>query len=194
MSENLCNFAPQNKQIKPMSLSDEHWWGFAAMPDGIAYPYRGEDNPMTLIAQLHLGEGLLYVFADLDYWFGIAEAESGPIGEWPATFFSVRYAPTRNDLHEHEIRHENGTSAVPAAEPLAAPTSRGEESYVLHAPTLWQDELAQDYPGYQVLLQLDESDHHGLRFYDCGTLFFLIRPEDLKAHRFDRVRCVLYSY
>ena len=45
-----------------------------------------------------------------------------------------------------------------------------------------------------MLLQLDESEEIGLRFYDCGTLFFLIKPEDLAARRFDDVRCVLYSY
>ena len=97
--------------------------------------------------------------------------------------------PTQADLHEHEIRFADGTSAVP--EP------RGLENYdskVLSQPTTWTDELAQDYPDYQVLVQLEEDDDIDLRFYDCGSLFFLIKPEDLEARNFDNVKCVLYSY
>jgi len=58
----------------------------------------------------------------------------------------------------------------------------------------WRDEIAQEYPGYEVLVQLDEDDEISLRFYDCGTLFFLIKPEDLAARNFENVKCVLYSY
>ena len=27
---------------------DSHWWGFAALPDELDYPFNGEDNPLTL--------------------------------------------------------------------------------------------------------------------------------------------------
>ena len=177
-----------------MNPSDEHWWGFAALPPDTAYPYSDTDCPMSLVCQFHLDEGLLSVFADLDYFFGDLDAPSGHIGEWPNNLFQVLFSPDRNNLREHEIRYEDGSPAVMTPEPLDAPLQRGEESYILHAPTVWQDELTQDYPNWQVLVQLDESDLHNLRFYDCGTLFFLIRPEDLEARRFDDVKCVLYSY
>ena len=132
---------------------------------------------------------MVYVFADLDYFFGDIEAEGGHIGEWDSDFFRVLYTGDLSQLHEHEIRYADGTSAVPEPKPM-----NYNESHVLGAPTCWQDELAQDYPGYQVLVQLEEDDNIDLRFYDCGTLFFLIKPEDLAAKRFDRVKCVLYSY
>ena len=67
-------------------------------------------------------------------------------------------------------------------------------SHIWGEPSYFTDEVAQDYPGYRVLLQLDESDVHQLRFYDCGSLFFLIPEEDIADNRFDRVVCALYSY
>lgn len=164
------------------------------MPEGLEQPYNGEDNPLTLVCQFPLGEGLAYVFADLDYFFGDTEVAGGHLGEWDRAFYRVLYSPVSSKLHEHAIRYADGSSAVPDPLALDEPCKRGEESYVLHAPTVWQDELEQDYPGYTVLVQLDESDELGLRFYDCGTLFFLIRPDDLNARNFDNVKCVLYSY
>lgn len=104
---------------------------------------------MTLVCQTRWDEGVVCIFADLDY-------------------FKVVYTAADKPLHLHEIRYPDGTPAVPESRPL--------DDTFLHPPTCWQDELEQDFPGYEVLL------------------FFLIRPEDLAAHHFDRVRCVLYSY
>ena len=177
-----------------MPLDASHWWGFAAMPAELDYPFNGEDNPLTLICQFHYGEGMVYVLADLDYFFGDFEVECGHLGEWDSRFFRVLYSPTRENLHEHEIYLESGEPAVPEAEPLDAPQAREETSAVLSPAVCFRDEVEQDYPGYEVLLQLDENDSIGLRFYDCGCLYFLIRPEDLAAKRFDRTKCVLYSY
>ena len=172
-----------------MDMTKDHWWGFAALPDGCEYPYRGEDSPLTPVCQFSYENGMVYVFADLDYFFGDIEAEGGHVGEWDSDFFRVLYTGDLSQLHEHEMRYADGTSAVPEPKPM-----NYNESHVLGAPTCWQDELAQDYPGYQVLVQLEEDDNIDLRFYDCGTLFFRIKPEDLAAKRFDRVKCVLYSY
>ena len=187
----------QPKQITTtdtMNTFQSHWWGFAALPEGLEMPYRGEENPMTLIAQFELGEGAVWVFADLDYWFGDLDAESGPIGEWDASFFKVLYAPTRENVHLHEVRYADGTSAVPAEVKANGEWLEANGSHVLGRATTWVDEIEQDYPGYDVLLQLEEDDDIGLRFYDCGSLFFLITPEDLSARNFDAVKCVLYSY
>lgn len=170
-----------------METFQAHWWGFAAMPEGMNLPYHGQDNPMTLVCQFALGDGAVYVFADLDYWFGDLDAESGSIGEWSSTFFKVLYSLTRENLHIHEVRHEDGSSAAPEARIVMSDEVRVNNGE-------WRDEIAQDYPGYEVLVQVDEDDEIGLRFYDCGTLFFLIKPEDLAARNFENVKCVLYSY
>ena len=175
-------------------LADAHWWGYAALPDGMEYPYTVDENPMHLVCQFHLDEGMVYVFADLDYFFGDLEAEGGHLGEWDEAFYKVLYSPTRENLHEHEVVDEEGKPAVPAAQAMDEPAKRGEESAVLCHPHCYYDELEGDYPDYQVLLELDECEPLGLRFYDCGMLFFLIRPNDLSARRFDHVKCALYSF
>jgi hypothetical protein len=99
-----------------------HWWGFAAMPENMDYPFNGEENPLTLICQFHLGDGMVYVLADLDYFFGYPEVGGGHIGEWDKHLYRVLYSPTREDLNEHEIRLESVEPAVPDTEPLEAPT------------------------------------------------------------------------
>lgn len=170
-----------------------HWWGFAQLPDGVDYPTNGEDNPLTLVCQFEHGNGLLSVFADLDYFLGDVEAESGHMGEWDARFYKVLYTG-KDSLHEHEIRYADGSAAVPLAEPLDAPSQRGEASHILGEPECFTDEVMQDWPGYKLLLQLDENDAIGLRFYDCGSLFFLIREEDFANGLFERTKCALYSY
>jgi len=172
-----------------MKVFQSHWWGFAAMPEGMSPPYHGQDNPMTLVCQFALGDGAVYVFADLDYWFGDLDAESGPIGTWSRDLYKVMFTPTRERLHVHEVRYEDGTSAVPEERLMNGEWTNGERTN-----GEWRDEIAQEYPGYEVLVQVDEDDEIGLRFYDCGTLFFLIKPEDLTARNFENVKCVLYSY
>ncbi|MEE0903005.1 MAG: DUF1963 domain-containing protein [Prevotellamassilia sp.] len=178
----------------PLPLDAPHWWGYAALPDGVDYPMNGDDNPLTLICQFHHGDGMLSLFADLDYYLGDYDAPAGPMGRWPANFYRVIWSPSRQGLHEHKICYPDGTSAVPPAEPLDAPRQRSEVSHVWGEAEYFTDEVAQDYPGYRVLMQLDENDHLPLRFYDCGSLFFLIPEDDAAANRFDRVVCVLYSY
>lgn len=193
MSIILIIFAPNLKHIH-MDDFRSHWWGFAALPKGFTQPYHGEDNPMTLICQFALGEGAVWVFADLDYWFGDLEAESGSLGEWDKAFYKVLYAPKVDEVFEHEIRYEDGTSAVPEEVKAKGEWLEANGSHVLGRATTWTDEIAQEFPGYEVLVQLEEDDEIGLRFYDCGSLFFLVKKEDLEARHFEDVKCVLYSY
>lgn len=78
-----------------------HWWGFPDLPDGVEFPllqdngddYDGEGELlMTFICQIKLDEiagydeenllphkGMLYFFADLDYFLGDMEA---PAEDW----------------------------------------------------------------------------------------------------------------
>ena len=57
-----------------------------------------------------------------------------------------------------------------------------------------QDEIRQAHPGCLSLLQIDEDDRWGLRFYDCGMYYFLIRPGDLRHRRWERAEGDLYFY
>ena len=174
---------------KDESLARAHWWGFAAIPDEMEYPFNGAENPLTLVCQFPADEGMVYVFADLEYFFGDLEADGGHLGAWDERFYKVLYAPSRENLHEHEIRYADGSSGVP--EPVYENVPEWNKPRPAQCFT---DEVEQDWPGYEVLVELEENDDIDLRFYDCGELFFLIRPEDRAAKRFDRVACALYSY
>lgn len=174
---------------KEEELARGHWWGFAAMPEEMTYPVTAEGDPMTLVCQFHAGEGMVYVFADLDYFFGDLDAEGGHMGAWDKSLYKVLYASQRTNLHEHEVRYESGESAVP--KPIYTDLPQWDKP---QAPRCFTDEVEQDWPGYEVLVDVEENDEIELRFYDCGELFFLIKPEDRAAKRFDRVVCALYSY
>lgn len=173
-------------------IGSEHFWGFADLPDEVEYPYNGEDNPMTLICQFRLDSGMVSVFADLDYFFGNYDVDGGHIGEWDEHLYRVIYTPTTDNLHTHEIRNADGSWGVP--KPIAPDKMpKDNMSSILQKPHYFEEEVQQDYPGWLALVQLDEDDALGLRFYDCGCLYFLIRPEDLEQRDFSRVKCVLYS-
>lgn len=174
-------------------VGSDHFWGFADLQEGVEYPYNGEDNPLTLVCQFQLGEGLVSVFADLEYFFGDIDADGGHIGQWDLHLYKVIYTPTRDRLHTHEVRNADGSYGVPYP---VAPDEMPEEneSKILGNMPYFTDEVQQDYPGYRSLVLLDEDDNLGLRFYDCGCLYFLIRPEDLEKRDFTKVVCALYSY
>ena len=44
------------------------------------------------------------------------------------------------------------------------------------------------------MLQIDEDDRWNLVFHDCGTLNYLIAPDDLRNRRWDKVDCYLFSF
>lgn len=196
------------------------WWGQPALPDGVNMPYFIErfsdeenpfESPMTLICQINCADfkrthpnnptaellpdkGAIAFFAYLDYFFGNLNADSPGIhlGAWEEHTYRVIFSPDLTDLRLHTIIDENEEECSLPAEAEEVPLTHHEESRMLEHPTIYYDEIEQEYPGYLTLVQLDESDRHHLRFYDCGCLFFLIKPDDLIALRFDRVKCVLY--
>ena len=203
------------KDISPIhTVARSRWWGQPALPEGVEMPYFVEgtfSTPMTLVCQINCAEfkqehpdnqvaqllpykGLISFFAYLDYFFGDLDAGSPGIhlGDWDDYTFRVIYSPDTSDLRLHEIMDEEGNECSIPAETEEAPAAHHEESHMLSSPTIYQDEIEQEHPGYITLVQLDESDRHHLRFYDCGCLYFLIRPDDLQALKFDQVKCCLY--
>ena len=195
------------------------WWGCPELPDEFDWPEApdggGDGDPMTFICQIRCSdpasldpegllphEGMLWFFAALDYFLGDLDADSPGMGDWPQQYFRVLYSPVCDNLNPHRLVYPDGTPAClpaeailpgPATVPDATPVILSEaEGYLLGEP--YFDEVRQENPGMISLLQIEENDSWGLRFYDCGMLFFLISPEDLAARRFDRVRCWLHSF
>ena len=90
------------KQTGESLKAKSHWWGFPDLPDGIDFPLlpeavcddEGEDL-MTFICQIRMEEiagydkenllpheGMLYFFADLDYFLGDLKAPCEGLGFW----------------------------------------------------------------------------------------------------------------
>ncbi|MGI5170407.1 YwqG family protein [Spirillospora sp. CA-253888] len=78
-------------------------------------------------------------------------------------------------------RHWLGGHALPVQDAVEM-----EVAYThLSGRVPWQDPaLQQEGCGWRLLAQFDSDDLAGMRWGDIGTLYWLIRPHDLAAHRF----------
>lgn len=191
------------------------WWGEPDMPETLAYPEAlvTEDgdswqDPLTFVCQIRLEdiaaldpegllphEGMLYFFAALDYFLGDIEAPSYPgMGPWQPQHFRVLYAPNCEALHTHHVLAADGTPANLPAEAITftASDANDDGQRLLGLPYI--EDVREAMPGMLSLLQVDEDDRWGLTFHDCGTLNFLIRPDDLKKRQWDKVACYLFSF
>ncbi len=188
------------------------WWGFPDLPDSLDWPEvqvnDGSElygDPLTFICQIRCEdiaaldpegllphEGMLYFFAAMDYWLGNLDAAAFPgLGEWSPQYFRVLYSPSCEGLNTHKLLFEDGTSACPPEEAIVF--GEGDEyTALLCEPYL--EEIREAMPGMTALLQIDENESWGLRFFDCGMMCFLISPASLRAHRWQDVRCYLHSF
>lgn len=188
------------------------WWGFPDLPDNLDWPTvettdEGEtfEDPLTFICQIRCSdiaeldpegllphEGMLYFFAALDYFLGDLDAWTAPgMGEWPTECFRVLYSPTCEGLNTHTVFYDEEET-----EPAALPPEKilfGGDGFTWLLGEPYMEEIREALLGFINLLQIDENDDWGLRFFDSGMLNFFISPEDLAVHRFDRVRAWLYS-
>lgn len=187
-----------------------HWWGFPDLPLGVEFPYYenhneadGYDDTMTFICQIRLEDlsaldkdnllpktGMLYFFANMDYFLEESDELYDGLGYWSEKNFKVIYSPECNDLHTHKVLYSDGTPAcLPAEEMVFSQTeSRDYGLKLLGKP--YFDEVPQR--GYVNLLQIDEEDRWHLRFYDCGMVNFLIKKSDLLALNFDKVKLYMH--
>ncbi len=192
-------------------VGKSHWWGEPDLPEDMPYPCTqtvegGEiyDNPLTFVCQIKCSDiadldkggllphkGFLYFFAPLDYFLG--EEDS------PLTYHDkpvVLYSEQEDDLEPYEIYwEESGESIFKEAEAIdfsEIQDRSGEGILLLGKP--YQDEIRDAHPDCISLLQIDENDDWGLRFYDCGMYYFLLSEDDIKNGRWNRVEGDLFFY
>ena len=164
-------------------------------------------DPMTFICQIRLQDiaaydsknllphtGMLYFFADIDYFLGNLEADSPGMGQWDKDRYCVLYASETEHLDTHRIVCEDGTAfGLPAQELSFVPCEERADGFKLLGKPYFK-ETEEEYPHYISLLQLDCNDDWRLQFYDCGMLNFLITPEDLAARKWEQAICHLHSF
>lgn len=189
-----------------------HWWGFPDLPEGVDFPAipdegsEEDENLLTFICQIDLADiatfdhdnrlphkGMLYFFAAIDYFLGDLDAPAANLGFWPDDLFRIIYAPDTSELHTHRVLWPDGSNAClpPEAVSFAEVRDCADGNKLLGRPSF--EEVRDEAPDCISLLQIDEDERWGLRFYDCGMLNFLISPDDLDARRFSGCRLFFHT-
>lgn len=190
-------------------------WGSPDLPEGMDYPAAEvEDDgatysdPLMFVCQIRLEDiapldgdgllphtGMLYCFAQIEYFFGAYKDYASPgMGQWVDGSVKVIYAPNADNLRTHSVVDENGEPFGLPAEALefAACADRQDGFKLLGHP--YFEEVEAQYGNCRSLLQLDCDDDRNLQFYDCGMVNLLIGTDDLAHRRFDKAFGYLHSF
>ena len=183
-----------------------HWWGFPDLPEDFEWPCNNDGDLLTFICQIRLEEiaeldhdgrlshkGMIWFFADLDYFLGDLDAPCGGTGEWDPGTFKVLYCKDNTELFTHEYYWEDGHPAVLASEKMTFQnTSETDFGFKLLGMPAMTEGYENENEGLFSLLQLDEEERWGLRFFDSGTVNFML-PKDCANDDFSNVSFVLHS-
>lgn len=188
-------------------------WGCPDLPDTMDYPeseYEEDgvicSNPLTFICQIRCEEiaksdkegllphtGMLYFFAEVDYFLGDHDYSYSGMGEWPKDSFRVLYAPNCENLHTHRLVDEDGRDMGLPAEAIRFSVCGDREDGFKLLGHPYFDEVEVQYPDLLSLMQLDCHDEWNLQFYDCGMLNFLLKEDSIKSLQFADTICYLHS-
>lgn len=207
-----------SKPTSQLPICSSHFWGNPDLPADTAYPTytgnEGEECPYTFICQINLADvasldhegilphkGLLAFFAKIDYYLGNLDTPPGISGYISSTDdVKVLYFPDTDGTFQKAIRiDQEDAPAHPKALQISFTHNRepyGSEHALLAPPDHREWETWDPpYEDWQILLQIDsdEDDDFHLNFTDWGVLDFLIAPDDLRHHCFDRVRAIVLS-
>lgn len=191
------------------------WFGDPDMPENMQYPTvevteEGEtyDYPLTFICQINCEdiapydkegrlphEGMLYFFAALDEWLGYESATHNGLGEWPKGEFVVKYSKSINFETFQScilVDDEDQPLTDPELEIVFSECDDAADGIKLLGVPFFED-VRHQYPDMINLLQLDENEEIGLRFYDGGNLNLLMKESDLKFGNWKRGKAFLHS-
>ena len=197
------NIQPTNEDLTGKS----HWWGFPDLPDNVEWPSLEDDYLLTFVGQIRLEEiahldpegalphkGMLWFFANLDYFLGEDDAPCSGMGEWEEAEFKVIYSEECSKLNTHQYYWEDGSPAVLPAEKIEFNECDTEAfGFKLLGMPAMTEGYENENEGMVSLLQLDEEERWHLRFFDCGTINFMIPVESLKQRDFSKVSLYLHS-
>ena len=193
------------------------WWGSPDLPPQVEYPMMkmtdeesGEeiDYPLTFICQIDCAdiapfdpegklphEGMLYFFAAIDDFVGYESPEHLGLGEWPKKSVVVKYTKTINmETFETSVLVDDDNNPLVEPEMAIEFSACGDKDQGMKLLGLpFYDEVCNEEPDAVNLLQIDEDDELGIRFYDCGTFNIMIKPSDLKFGNWKRSFGYLFS-
>lgn len=200
---------PSNDNLYAQS----HWWGSPDLPEGVDFPCsddlgldeQGAEATLLFLGQIRLEDiakydtecrlphcGMLYFFADIDYFLGDDDAECEGLGQWPKECFRVLYASECDNLVTHRVVDECGNDIARPAEAIVFEAcDDGDSGHRLLGRPFYNE--YEEYEHHISLLQLDESEEWGLRFFDMGMANFLILPDALSRRAFDETIFYVHS-
>ena len=188
-------------------VGQSHWWGFPDLPESVDWPANEDGDLLTFICQIRLEEiahldpegllpheGMMWFFADMDYFLGDMDARCNGIGEWEQDSYMVIYQKEVDRLHTHEYYWEDGSLAVLEAEKIAFESTNEEDfGFKLLGMPAMTEGYENENEGMVSLLQLDEEERWTMRFFDSGTINFMISLEALMMRDFDKCSLILHS-
>ena len=198
-------------ETKDSLVGKSHWWGAPDLPADTPYPYveleDGSFEPLTFLCQLRLEDlaafdqehllphsGLLYFFAPLDYFLG--EYDSPLDYHTPPVVLFCPDPPQDQALEPYVLCWEDSSESIfrPSLGISFENVSDSPHDGNLLLAQPLQDEISEAHRGEVCLLQIDENDDWGLRFYDCGTYYIHIAPSALLQADFSKVSGDLFFY
>lgn len=204
-----------SKTEEPLSGRSK-WWGSPDLPAGSPYPVvhcadeQDEwDEPLTFLCQIRCEdiaeldpdgllphEGMLYFFAAVDYFMGMDCPLHTPLGEWPRENVRIMYSPSCDGLEPYEMHWaDSGESVFMPEEKISFEIcGASDEGFKLLGRPYIVDINEEYEDDFVSVLQIDENDDWGLRFYDCGMLFLLLRKSQLLGRDWQWTVGCLHSF
>lgn len=196
--------------IQPTQYSlvgQSHWWGFPDLPESVDWPANEDGDLLTFICQIRMEEiayldsegllphqGMMWFFADMDYFLGDMDARCNGIGEWEQDSYMVIYQKEVDRLHTHEYYWEDGSLAVLEAEKIVFENAEEEDfGFKLLGMPAMTEGYENENVGMVSLLQLDEEDRWVMRFFDSGTINFMMPLEAMLQRDYSQCSLFLHS-
>lgn len=204
------------KKTERVLFCSSKWWGDPDFPEHMEYPTvkvtdeDGEtiDYPLTFICQINCEdiagfdpegklphEGMLYFFGAIDEYLGYESYTHNGLGEWPKGEFVVKYAKTVNFETFQScilVDDEDQPLTEPEMEIEFSTCDDDASGFKLLGVPYYED-VRNEYPEHVSLLQIEEDDELGLRFYDCGTLNVMYKESDLKFGNWKKSKAYMHS-
>ena len=163
------------------------------------------EYPLTFICQIRCEDlipfdpegrlphdGMLYFFAAMDEYTGYDSPVHLGIGEWPKGSVVVKYAKSIN-METFQacmmVDDDDQPLTEPALEITFGACEDNADGIKLLGVPFFEDVRSQ----YRDLLQVDEDDTAGIRFYDSGMLNLLVSMQDFTKGLLRRPVAVLQS-
>ena len=160
-------------------LGKSKWWGAPDLPASVPFPYTtyidedGEEypQPLTFICQIRLRDiadidtdnllphtGMLYFFADIDYFLGEDAPLVMPLHNYSGDMIRVMYIDQESDLEPYDITWEGTDESIfRKAEAICFNTSDAEFCHeFLSEP--FEDEVREKYSNHISLLSIQEDE------------------------------------